>query len=621
MGDTRGLDQELIRLPDDVRGWDRLKRPVWVFDPASRRGLYANPAALELWGAETQDELLARDFSSLSQTVITRLDRLAAATAGGGQLTERWTFYPNGQPVTVKATISTLVLTDGGTALLFEAHPTDVAEEERRAVEALRHTSSPTTLFDAGGRALFANPAAFAAYGAEAVPFIARFEDLAEGETVFRRVLAGEAVSTLAQVTTLAGPRAHHMDARQVTDPVTGAVSLLLSERDVTAQVEAERALAAAQERVEVATAKQRFLANMSHELRTPLNSVLGFAQVLGFAGLTETQSGHVEHIRRSGEGLLAIINDLIALAEIDAGDVILAEDPFELESLICGAVAAARPAADEKGLALTHALDPNAPEWLIGDAARLKKVIGHFLANAVKFTPQGAVTLAAQALPGQDAATALLEITVTDTGPGIAPELAPRLFQRFSLADDSARKAHGGSGLGLAISRELAALMGGEVGVESPEAGGARFWLRVPLPVDGAADTPTEAFEARPLTVLYADDHEANRLLVQTLLATQGHVCDLAEDGAQALEAARGGAYDLILMDIQMPVMDGVRAAREIRALPGKAGATPILALTANTLDEQLEAYAAAGMNDCIPKPVDMLELITKVAAWSRAA
>jgi signal transduction histidine kinase/AmiR/NasT family two-component response regulator len=600
------------------RAWDGLRRPIWVFDPATCRGLYANPPAMELWGAETLDELLSRDFSKLSPAVLTRVARLAQATADGGSVTERWSFYPKGQPLTVQAVISTLKLEDGRPALLFEAAPADVEAEELRAVEALRHTAILITLFDASGRAAFANPAAFAAYGEAGNTFAARFDDPDRAVAALTGVLAGAVLDELRQTPSTDGEgRWRHLDARLVTDPATGMAGVLVSERDVTAQIEAERAAAAAHERAEVAEAKQRFLANISHELRTPLNAITGFAGLLAASPLDAGQSRHLARIGEAGEHLTRILNDVIDLAELDRHEVRLDRAAFAPADLLAIALEAVRPAADAKGLALNLEAPTPALHPMIGDAGKLAKVVSHFVDNAVKFTARGAVTLRL------DAQGDALTISVIDTGPGLDAATQARLFRPFSQGDDGMQRSAGGSGLGLAIARELMALMGGEVGVESTPGKGSRFWLRVAL---APAETPAsdgaraDDDDDRPFSILYADDNEANRALVQAILASQGLACDLVEDGAQAVEAVRGGDYDLVLMDIQMPVMDGVTATREIRRLAAPQGGIPILALTANTLSEQRETYADAGMADCIAKPVNIGEVLAKTLLWAAA-
>jgi len=611
-----------LGLPFDLRSWDRLHRPIWLFDPHRLRGLYANAPAIELWGADSLEELLARDFSQLSPSVLSRLSRLAQATAEGETVSERWSFYPRGQPVTVQAIISSLPLDGGGVALMFEAEPVAVEKGELRAVEALRHTSSLISLFDSQGHATFANPAAFAAYGKGDQDFAERFVDPAYGQTTLADVLAGKIMAELTAVRTIEGERWHYLDARRVNDPVTGQVSVLLSERDVTAQVEAEQNLRSAQERAELAEAKQRFLANISHELRTPLNSVIGFAGLLEASNLDAAQSGHLRRISQSGEALLKVINDIIDLAEIDGGTISLELAPFDIGELCHQALKGVQADAAAKDLALTLDLRGAARDTLVGDARKFSTVISSFLTNAVKFTDQGEVVLSVSTLE-IDGREVRLEIAVADTGPGLDLASRDRLFRRFSQGDDSIRKRVSGAGLGLAIAKELVTLMGGEIGVDSAPGLGARFWVQVTLPFAEALEpaveeTAEEAEEDRPLVILYADDHENNRVLVQALLESQGHRCDTVDDGAQAVLAVRDCAYDLVLMDIQMPVLDGVGATLEIRAAEGAGRRLPIVALTANTLSEQREAYAAAGLDDCIAKPVNVAELFAKVGQWA---
>ena len=442
-----------------MQAWDALRRPIWMFDPSALRGVYANAAALELWGSDSLDALLARDFSQLSPAVLARTERLARETANGETLSEHWTFYPNGRPLTVTAIISTHWLDDGTPVLLFEAAPIEVESEERRAVEALRHTSTLITLFDGEGRPLFSNPAAFAAYGSTTHPFEARFAQPERAQPMLAAALSGDLAADVCEIVTREGPRWHHLDIRPVIDPVTGQLSLILTEIDVTERIEAEQARAAAEQKTAMAEARQRFLTEMSHELRTPLNAVIGFSDLLSKAGLAEEHADHAARINGAGQRLLSVVNDMI---DLSADNVI-------------------------------------------------------------------------------------------------------------------------------------------------------------PLPTPEAAiEEPAAANEdAGVLRVLYVDDHDSNRALVMAVMSAQGIVCATANDGAQGVEAARDGDWDVILMDIQMPVMDGVDATRAIRALPGLVGRTPILALTANTLPEQLIQYEEAGMDDCIAKPMNIVDLVTRVTAW----
>ncbi|MBS0295519.1 MAG: response regulator [Proteobacteria bacterium] len=610
------------RVRAAAEGWSQLRRPLWLFDPVSCRGLYANPPAMALWGADSVEELLARDFSKLSPAVKARTDRLAAATAGGEEVSERWTFYPKGVPVTVNATISAFPLSDGRNVLLFEATPVDVEESERRAVEALRHTSSLITLFDPTGRALFANPAAYTAYGLDTPGFADRFADAAAGAAAWEKVARGEILGDLIAVRTRAGGRWHHLDARQVVDPVSGETGVLLSERDVSAQIEAEQALRAAHERAEVAEAKQRFLANMSHELRTPLNTVLGFSRLLETGGLEPEQAGHARRITEAGEGLLAAVNDVILLSELDTGEWVASPSPFDPIALLEEALLGVEASAAAKGLALELACD-TAPPGLVGDKELLKAAVDHLVGNAVKFTEAGQVcaTLGWEA----DGDAVALSIRIDDTGPGMDDAACAQLFRPLTQGDDGLRKRIGGGGLGLAVVKAAVAHLNGAIEVKTAPGEGTSFTLRLSLP---RAAVATDVAKARSepeenrgaISVLYADDHQNNRLLVQAILTSQGVLCETVCDGAEAVQAVRERQYDVVLMDIHMPVLDGVGATREIRGLQGAQADIPILALTANTLSEHRRIYAEAGLDGCIGKPFSPPALIEQVRTWAAA-
>ncbi|WP_254600889.1 response regulator [Caulobacter sp. S45] len=374
--------------------------------------------------------------------------------------------------MTVQATISTYWLGEERPVLLFEASPLEIEAEERRAVEALRHTSTLITLLDPDGRVLFSNPAAFAAYGSAAQDFEGRFANPVQARTMLARVLAGDPTAEIGGMLTAAGPRWHHLDAREVLDPVTGAAGVLLNELDVTERIEAETAKAAAEQKAAMAQARQRFLTDMSHELRTPLNAVIGFSDLLRQSGLSPEQEEQAQRIHDSGKVLISVVNEMIHLSETQG--------------------------------------------WT-----------GH-----------------------------------RDAGP-------PTITKP---------------------TRDTA----------------------------GGAEITVEGDDYPALRVLYVDDNAHNRALVTAILATQGIACATAEDGDDGLDLARGGCWDLILMDIQMPRMDGVKSTRAIRALPAPAGLVPILAVTANTLPNQLASYSEAGMNDCISKPIEVASLLERVAHWS---
>ena len=359
---------------------------------------------------------------------------------------------------------------------------------------------------------------------------------------------------------------------------------------------------------------KSQFLANMSHEIRTPLNGVLAMADVMAMDKLSARQRSRLEVIRQSGGLLLTVINDVLDISKIEAGKLSLAEDDFDLETVAEGARASYAVLAAARGLDFSVSVEEHARGVWRGDADRLRQILGNLLSNAVKFTLTGSV----HARFAVDADGALV-LTVADTGVGVAADKLPQLFDKFTQADSTATRRFGGTGLGLAICRELAVMMGGDIAVESREGLGSTFRVRLPLargaaPRGSAADAPAPAADGdgRPMRLLAAEDNPTNQQVLAAVMASLGVEVEIVADGAAAVEAWERGDYDLILMDIQMPVMDGITAAREIRrreAAVGR-GATPIVALTANALSHQVAEYLAAGMDDHVAKPIEIAKL-----------
>lgn len=601
--------------------FDALQRPVWVFDDVRKRTLYANQAALALWRAPSLDALRARDFSASSPAVRARMSDLAARLESGG-VEERWTFYPEGKAVTVDTMISRITLPDGGWAMLCEGVRLRPEAEEQRAIEALRHTSALVTLYDADGRRLFGNPAALAVYPARDARFADVFADADAGGILWDALRDTEVIEGGYRMATANGPRWHSLTIRRTPDPMTGEPCVLVNETDVTEEVEAQAALANARERAEAAAAaRQAFLANMSHELRTPLTSVLGFADLLADSPLDDGQRRYLARIRDAGAMLLETLNAVLDFSKLEAGGVDLERKPFDLPELATRAAGMFEAAALRKGLTLSVDIDPDCPRWLEGDREKLRHVLVNFLGNAVKFTETGGVSLAVERRPGAAPGVERLELSVSDTGVGIAEAMLGQVFDRFAQAGPDVSRRFGGTGLGLAISKEIIELMGGRIGVDSIAGQGARFWCVLDLPVATApaatADDAPAAIE-HPLRLLVADDNDANRELIGTLVRAMGHRVEAVADGVAAVEAARTGLYDLVLMDVHMPRMDGLAAARAIRDLGGEAALTPIIALTANVLPDQIAFYRASGMDDHVGKPIDPRVLLTQIARWA---
>jgi PAS domain S-box-containing protein len=423
--------------------------------------------------------------------------------------------------------------------------------------------------------------------------------------------------------------RIHRSDGKEIW--VTSAISRINDAdgeplrfvgalHDITKRKQQERALIQAKEEAEAANrAKSTFLATVSHEIRTPLNGLLGMAHAMANGPLEPMQRDRLEIIRQSGEGLLSILNEVLDLSKIEAGKLTLEDGEFDVAELARGTYATFQAVAENKGLAFQLRVLPGAGGAYRGDPLRVRQILSNLVSNALKFTDRGAVKIVVGRRAG------LLHLQVKDTGVGMSVDQQQRLFQAFEQAETSTSRRYGGTGLGLAICRDLCELMHGRIRVRSRPGAGASFTVSLPLAkLQPSAETSAEPavddaeVMERPLRVLAAEDNNVNQLVLKTLLNQVGIEPVMVGDGRAVIEAWAREPWDLILMDVQMPLMDGPAATAEIRArerIEGRAR-TPILALTANALDDQVADYLAAGMDGFVAKPIAASRLFAALQA-----
>jgi len=417
-----------------------------------------------------------------------------------------------------------------------------------------------------------------------------------------------------------------------LVDPDSGeVVGVTDVVRDITGRKTLEIELLAKCEQAEAATrAKAEFLANMSHEIRTPLTAIMGFSSLLdGLDSLPEVAGDYVRRICTAGEQLMIVVNDVLDFSKLDAGQLDLDPRPVNVAEFVRLTVDLLGAQAEAKGLHLEVQIAPDTPSWVLLDSGRVRQILLNLAGNALKFTETGRISVSlAPDGPGA------LKFMVTDSGPGISLDLRGRLFERFSQVDGSISRDHGGTGLGLAISKGLVDLMGGSIGVEFVSHTGSIFWFTLPAPLatdplavaapaakPGVQRTVDLSAPRAPVHILLVDDVPVNRVLVRAMLEPLGYSFEDAASGREAVDAAMARPFDLILMDLQMPGMGGLEAARAIRATAEINRDTPIVALSANVMAEQIADCYAAGMNDHLAKPISPANLLATVARWTQPA
>ncbi len=614
------------------------------------RFLVMNEAFCKTVGHDPE-ELVGRDFASITHLDDRRPNVQLLKDLGRGRartaVFDKRYIRKDGGIVWVRLNVTVLGMPNGEESARFLTLCQDITENkraeqalkqsERRFRSLIENALDIITILRPDGTVVYDSPAIsrVLGYSPEEMTGHSVFEHLHPDDRESARLALAEVIAG-GREGVLTPYRFYHKDGTlrvleatgQNLAAIPGIEGIVVNSRDVTehytaqeritaANRELEQALAVAREATEL---KSRFLANMSHEIRTPMNGIIGMSDLLNDAALDSEQQEISEAIRTSARSLLTIINDILDISKIEAGRLTLENVPFRISDAVRDVATLFAAGAAEKHIDFQAVIEEDVPDTVSGDPVRFRQVLVNLVGNAVKFTDEGGVHLGVASMAGPSEFVRVV-CTVSDTGIGISPVQQSYLFQSFRQGDNSTTRRFGGSGLGLSISRELARMMKGNVTVESTLGEGAtfRFTAMLGQPRSSEALPPCEASSSEDaLTaicarILVAEDNDINARLATRILEKAGHSVCVARDGDQALRAFAQAEWDVVLMDVQMPVMDGVEAARQIRRLPG-GKSTPIIALTANAMAGDRERYLAAGMNDYLSKPLDARQMLAKI-------
>jgi len=624
---------------DDMAVFDLLEHPIYIFDILNKCLWWANAEAVKMWNATSLTELLERDFASdMSEASKRRMLDYLRKFKKGERVRESWTMYPNGVRTTTKETCSGITIgtpEEHHVAILCECDlvtlQEDIDHASLRGVEMLRHLPVAVSQFDVNGILMEQNPEALDLFGGledeEETDdcFTCRFVDRELGKRTLQQLQQGtDCISLEAQQHTTKGARWSAIKARKARDPVSQDPVILYSARDITELIQAKN------DANRAFMEKSEMLAVLAHEIRTPLHQVIGFIELLVKNRLTSREKEDILHtLQSSTVSLMTIINDVLDFTKLEAGKMQLESIPFDPCAVCRGCLETIAAVAEQKKLQISGDCQ-EFPSLAIGDPNRIRQVLLNLLSNAVKFTHQGSVTLnmtrhtsiSNRDEDGDD--NCVLRFTVRDTGIGIPSESIQDVFNKFRQTSASVARQYGGTGLGLAICKILVQAMGGSITVTSQLDKGSVFSFDIPVQV-------CEPNQRRPivedgecsdskvrLNVLVAEDNKVNQKLVKAMLKNIGHDVCIVENGREAVEELDQNLieYDVVLMDVQMPIMDGCEATQLIRSKGWTKDALPIIGLTASFQKSQLPYYQEIGMNDCIGKPVRLKALSEVIIA-----